>query len=244
MGAIAHADAQAMGVHQRIHGIRALTAYMVPNGMFTELLEGSEGLLELITEDSGRVCDFGGGALLGRALALFEMARTEEGVQAVEFFQGALPDVARIPIVELQAIERVRPFVGLEHAERLLANVHEVSAPVHHLYSIRARLPMAALRTDWSEVDDLIAQARELAEQCCAPQILAFADWAQSVREGAVSRAQAALTALDEPYTAARLAVDFLGTIPTSEATEFRAATEKTLESMGAVASLTELLSA
>lgn len=241
VGAIAHADAQAMGVHQRIHGIRALTGYMVPKGMFTELLEASEGLLELVIEDGGRVCDFGGGAVLGRALALFEQGRAQEGVQAVEFFQGALPDIKRIPIVELQVIERVRPFVGLEHAERLLKGVHDPSAPAHHLYSIRARLPMAVLRADWSEAETLIAEARELAEPCCAPQMLAFADWAESVRDGAVPRAQAALAALDEPYTAARLAVDFLGTIPASEGSDFRAATERTLESMGAQTTLAEL---
>lgn len=241
VGTMAHADAQAMGVHQRIHGTRALTGYMVPNGMFAEVLEASEGLLELITEDGGSVCDFGGGAVLGRALALFERGRTQEGAQAVEFFQGALPDVKRIPIVELQLIERVRPFVGLEHAERLLNEVHLPSAPVHHVYSIRARLPMAVLRADWSEAEKLMAEARGLAEPSCAPQMLAFTDWAESVRNGSVQRAQAALAELNEPYTAARLAVDFLGTIPASEGRDFRASTEKALESMGAHATLAQL---
>ncbi len=241
VGAIAHADAQRMGVHLRIHGIRALTAHMVPNGMFAEILEASEGLLEMITEDGGFACDFGGGAVGGRALALFEQRRTQEAVEAVEFYKGAVPDIDRVRIDELQLIERVRPFVGLEHTGRLLREVSDPSAPAHHLYSIRAHLPVAVLRTDWSEAEKLIAKARELAEPCCAPQMLAFADWAESVRDRAVSRAQAALAALDEPYTAARLAVDFLGTIPASEAGDFRAATEKTLESMGAQATLAEL---
>lgn len=51
VGTIAHADAQAMGIHQRIHGIRALTGYMVPTGMFAEALEESEDLLDLAVED-------------------------------------------------------------------------------------------------------------------------------------------------------------------------------------------------
>jgi hypothetical protein len=100
---------------------------------------------------------------------------------------------------------------------------------------------MAVLRTDWVEAEKLIAEARELAEPCCAPQMLAFADWAESVRDGVVSKAQSALATLGEPYTAARLAVDFLGTIPDSEGSDFRAATREALVSMGAQATLAEL---
>jgi hypothetical protein len=109
------------------------------------------------------------------------------------------------------------------------------------MYAIRARLPLAVLRRDWSETERMIAVARELATKCCAPQMLAFADWAASVRDGAAPKVQAALATLHEPYTAARLAADYLGTIPDSQAAEFRATTQKALESMGARATLAEL---
>jgi class 3 adenylate cyclase/tetratricopeptide (TPR) repeat protein len=242
VGAIAHADAQAMGIHQRIHGIRALTGYMVPTGMFDAALEGSEDLLDLASEDGAVLCDFGGGAVYGRALALFEQRRTEEGLAAVRLFEGGIPDnVKRLPIVRLQMIERARPFIGLDHAERMLRELPEPSTPARRLYSIRARLPIVVLREDWPAVEQLIVAARELAEPACSPQLLAFADWAESVRDGDVERAGAALDSLNEPYTAARLAVDFLGTIPASEGAELRAATAEALESMGAQASLDEL---
>ena len=241
VGAIAHRDAQAMGVHQQIHGIRGLTGYMVPIGMFADIVENSEDLLGLIAEDGGNVCDFGGGAVLGRALALFEQQCLEEGLEAVAFFEGALPDIKRIPMVELQLIERVRPFVGLDGAHRLLENVDEPTAPAHRMSAIRARLPMAVLEERWAEVETLIGEARELAGPCCAPNVAAFAEWAEAARNGAVSKAEAAVAAIDEPYTAARLAVDFLDTIPAGEGEEFRASTGQVLESMGALASLEHL---
>jgi hypothetical protein len=173
---------------------------------------------------------------------LFEQRRIEEGLGAVRLFEGGIPDnVKRLPIVRLQMIERARPFIGLDHAERMLGELPEPSTPARRLYSIRARLPIAVLREDWPAVEELIVAARELAEPACSPQLLAFANWAESVRDGDVERAGAALDSLNEPYTAARLTVDFLGTIPASEGAELRAATAEALESMGAQASLDEL---
>ncbi len=241
VGAVAHGDAEAMGVHPHIHGIRALTVHMVPNGMFPAIIEASEDVLGLIAEDGGLACDFGRGAVGSRALALFEQGRTQDGVETVEFYKGAVPDQDQLPLDEIQLVERIRPFIGLTRAEHLLRNVGDLSVPIRHLYFIRARLPMAVLRADWAEAEKLITQARELAEPCCAPQMLAFADWAESVRDGSVSKVKTALETLGEPYTAARLAVDFLETISESGAEEFRAATENTLSSMGAEATLAEL---
>ena len=68
-----------------------------------------------------------------------------------------------------------------------------------------------------------------------------LADWAEAVRDGSVADARTALAALREPYTAARLAVDFLTTIPMRDGSEFRGATKESLEAMGAMASLSEL---
>jgi hypothetical protein len=173
---------------------------------------------------------------------LFEQRRTEEGLAAVQLFEAGVPDnVKRLPIVRLQMIERARPFIGLDHAERMLRQLPEPSTPARRLYSIRARLPIAVLRQDWAAAEQLIVTARELAEPTCSPQLLAFADWAESVRDGDVKRARAALDSLDEPYTAARLAVDFLGTIPASDGADFRAITAEALESMGALTSLDQL---
>jgi len=242
VAAIAHADAESMGVHQRIHGVGVLTAHMVPEGMLSDAAGASETLLAIAEEDGGALCDFGGIAVSGRALALFEQGRTAEGAEAVAYFEAGIPtDTNRITMVELQLVERIRPFVGLDHAERLLAQVPEPRTPARRLYSIRARLPIAALSGDWEQAEHMIVQARELARPSCAPQLLAFADWAEAVRDIDVDRARGALDALGEPYTAARLAVDFLGTIPPDEGAEFRAETAARLESMGALTSLEEL---
>lgn len=241
VGTIAHARAQTMGVHLRIHGIAALTAHMVPSGAFSQIVEASDDLLGLIAADGGVACSFGRGALGGRALALFEEGRRQEGLDVVEFCKAAVPHSDRVSVDELQLIERVRPFVGLERAERLLSEVQDLSTSAHHMYAVRARLPLAVLRMDSSETERLIVMARELATRCCAPQMLAFADWAASVRDGAAPRVQAALATLNEPYTAARLAADYLGMITDSQAADLRATTQKALESMGAKATLAEL---
>ena len=241
VGTIVHEQAQTMGAHLRIHGISALTAHMVPDGAFSQIVEASDDLVGLIAGDGGLACNFGRGALAGRALALFEQGRRQEGLEVMDLSNASGSQPASARVDELQLIERVRPFVGLERAELLLNKMGELSTPAHHMYATRARLPLAVLRADWSDTERLIAMARELATKCCAPQLLAFADWAASVREGDAPGVQAALATLHEPYTAARLAADYLGTIPDSQAAEFRAATRKALESMGARATLAEL---
>lgn len=87
----------------------------------------------------------------------------------------------------------------------------------------------------------MIARARALVEPTCAPQLGGWADWGEAVRDGDVTRAGRALEQLVEPYTAARLAVDFLGTIPADDGVELRAGTAAILEQMGAEGSLDEL---
>lgn len=244
VGAIVAADAASMGVHQHIHGIRASTGYLVPNGQFAEILDGSEDLLRLIRDDSGLVCDFGGGAVIGRTLALFERGLREEAYEALQFFQSALPDIKRIPIVELQMVERVRPFIDAEHALNLLEDASDLSAPAHHIYWIRARLPLAVALGDWHEVDLLTQKAEELAISSCAPLVGSIAAWATAVREGSVDRTRTALSGVNEPYTAARLAVDFFSMAPEAQDGQFRKATEMVLSDMGALASLDHLQAA
>ena len=241
VGATAYAQSQSMGTHLRIHGIMPLTASMVPNGGFADILEATESIEDLITEDGGITCNLGGGALIARILALFEQDRSQEGIEAIEFFRNALPETRQLRIDEVQLIERVRPFISLGRSERLLKDVPLRSVPLKHIYSIRAQLPMVVLRNDWSEAEKLIVEARGLAEPCCAPQMDVLADWAESIRDGDVEKAQVSLGNLNEPYTSARLATDFLGTIPTSEGREYRASTQKVLESMGALVTLAEL---
>jgi tetratricopeptide (TPR) repeat protein len=238
VASVAHADAQAMSVHQRIHGIAALTGSMVPNGEFAEVLSTSDDLFDLIVEDGGHICEFGGGGVVGRTLALFEQGA---GEPATEFFEATLPGVQALSIIPLQLIERVRPFIGVERAERLLEEAHDSTEASYGLYAIRAQLPIAVSKADWPQAEALILRAREFAETCCAPQLVVFADWAESVREGSVRGAEQALASLNEPYTAARLAVDFLGLVPGQAGAALRTETERSLESMDARASLAEL---
>jgi hypothetical protein len=241
IGDIARDDAQTMGLHLRIHGIRAATAYMVPLGRFADLETATAGIIELATKDGRALCEFGGGAVYSRALALFEQQRDDEARAAVEFFKAASSDPGRIAITKLQMVERIRPFVEHEEAERLLPEAHESMATARRIYSIRARLPMAVLSDDWAATERLVVEARALAAPSCAPHLLVFADWAEATRGGDLEGAQSALSKLGEPYTAARLAVDFLGTVAPSEGVSMRASTTAALKAMGATASLAQL---
>ena len=240
-GQVAGEDAKSLAVHQRIHGVRGLTAYMVPNGQFAEILAGSGELMELMNADGGSLCDFGGGALMGRILALFEQGFQEEASDVLRFFQSALPDKDRIPVVELQMVERIRPFIDAEHALQLLDSARDLKAPTHQVYWIRARLPLAVAMGDWVEVESLIEKSHELAISTCAPTIVSMANWAIAVREGSSDGVRRSLSEVDEPYTAVRLAVDFFSMAPDSYDDDFRASTEVVLKEMGALASLAQL---
>lgn len=241
LGLVVADDAATMGTHQRIHGVRAMTAYMVPSGRFPEILEASDDLFRLVTDDSGRVCDFGGGAIIARIIALFEQSQSDLAYEGLDFFWSALPGGQRIPLVELQMVERVRPFIEVDKAFELLDGLNESETPVHQMYRVRARLPLAVTVGEWSQVDELAAMARQLAESACAPMLGSMVDWAEAVRDGSSRRARAALSEMDEPYTASRLAVDFFSVAPGIRDEGFRSATENALRDMGALASVGHL---
>jgi len=178
---------------------------------------------------------------MGRILALFEQGFQEEASDVLRFFQSALPDKDRIPVVELQMVERIRPFIDAEHALQLLDSARDLKAPTHQVYWIRARLPLAVAMGDWVEVESLIEKSHELAISTCAPTIVSMANWAIAVREGSSDGARRFLSEVDEPYTAVRLAVDFFSMAPGSYDDDFRASTELVLKEMGALASLAQL---
>ena len=241
IGEIVVADAMSMGVHQRIHGIGASTNFMMPNGQFFEILARTEPLPQYIADDGGLICDFGGSGMVSRTLALFERNLQEQGMKNLKLFQSGLPNVRRVPNVELQMVERVRPFIDVELALQLLDNTGELSAAAHQIYRVRARIPLAVIQGEWDEVERLIQKAEELVVPACAPMLAAIVGWAAGIRDNAEDQVREALADMMEPYTAARLAVDFFTLVPGPHDIDFVAETTSALTEMGALASLSQL---
>ena len=117
-----------------------------------------------------------------------------------------------------------------------------ISAPAHEIYWIRARLPIAVIQEDWDEVKRLAEQAERLAIAGWASMRSWRAAWAIATRDSQVNQVKVALGEMTEPYTAARLAVDFLSVSGSHDA-ELIAETEVALTDMGALASLSHLAS-
>jgi hypothetical protein len=138
-----------------------------------------------------------------------------------------------------RGIEVMRPFVGLERTRARLEHGEEVRGLVDGVHYLRVHVQLAALED--GDVEPLIAKARLVVRDACAPPLGWIADWAGALRAGSlagVTAATEALAAYGERYTAARLMVDALLRIPDPGAAE---ATAVRLRAMGALASAAEL---
>ena len=138
-----------------------------------------------------------------------------------------------------RGIEVLRPFVGLERTRARLDYGEPVRGLVDGVHDLRARLQLVALEE--GDLGPLVARARRVAREACAPPLGWIADWAEALRAGSLAGVIAATDALDaygERYTAARLMVDALIRIPDPAAAE---ATAARLRAMGALASAAEL---
>jgi hypothetical protein len=139
-----------------------------------------------------------------------------------------------------RGIEILRPFVGLARTRSRIEYGEPVRGLVDGVHELRARLQLLALE-DADELEPLIAKARAVARDACAPPLGWIADWAEALHAGSLGGVRAATDALDaygERYTAARLMVDALVRLPDPE---LAAATAGRLRAMGALASAAEL---
>jgi tetratricopeptide (TPR) repeat protein len=226
--------------HRRLHAASALTVCLTPEGRFDELMEATEHACEWAIEEGSRTCAMASLAVAGYGLAHFEAFDEAAGRRA-----AGLVEVTGMHRADssfrYRGIELLRPFVGLEHTRRRLADADVARGLVDGVHHLRAALQLAALDDADDELDALADRAHEVAREACAPAVGWIAGWAQAVRAGSLERALAATGALDlygEHYTAARLEVDALVRMP-DVAAATRTATR--LEQMGARASAAEL---
>ena len=240
-------EARRMGIHQRIHAARALSAHLLPRGDLARLHAVTRDVPDLVRKDGGKTCEFGAGAVAAWCLAAFEIDGIEAGREALAFFDSTLPGTRPLFRPEQAAVEWLRPFIGPEEA-RARQDRLQHSRPAHEIYRLRAEIPLVVAERQWDEASGLAAQARELAEPLCAPVLAGLAAWVDAAVSTARGEVDVGLTlgseslaAMSEPYLAARLAVDLVGIMPGSAGREFRTDMAAKLASMGAASSLAQL---
>jgi DNA-binding SARP family transcriptional activator/tetratricopeptide (TPR) repeat protein len=237
-GRDAAATARDLSPHRRMHAASALTVSLLGAGRFEELAEATGEAPGLVEHEGSRTCALGSLALAGHAVARFEALdtaagrRAASGVEAVGLHRSDSS-------FRYRGIEVLRPFVGLERTRARLEHGEPVRGLVDGVHELRARLQLVALED--GDLELLIAKARRVAREACAPALGWIADWAEALRAGSLAGATAATDALDaygERYTAARLMADALLRIPDPAAAE---ATAARLRAMGALATAAEL---
>ena len=250
---LASQESVSLSAHHGTHAATGETMSLVPAGRFAELVEATARVPGIVREEGG-VCQKGTLGLAGHALALFECEEREAADEALELLAAASPSRGLVPFRCL-AIDILRPLAGLERTRRTAESLGPPRGDVaSRLYALRLGLQLSALNSDWSAVDDLVAEARQLAPQACAPTLGWIADWAEAVRLAAagdgteaVARATPACRALEkygEPYTAARLLVDLLPFLDGDQRATLAEDAAGRLVAMGALASATEAISA
>jgi DNA-binding SARP family transcriptional activator/tetratricopeptide (TPR) repeat protein len=237
-GREAAASARHLSPHRRMHAASAQTVCLLGAGRFEELAEATREAPDLVEHEGSRTCAMGSLSLAGHAVARFESLDTAAG-------ERAAADVEAVGLhrsdssFRYRGIEVLRPFVGLARTRARLDYGETVRGLVDGVHELRARLQLVALED--GDLEPLLAKARRVAREACAPPLGWIADWAEALQAGSpagVTAATGALDAYGEHYTAARLMVDALIRIPDPAAAE---ATATRLRAMGALASAAEL---
>lgn len=225
--------------HRRMHAASAQTTALLGAGRLQELAEATQEAPDLVEHEGSRTCAMGSLALAGHAVVRFETLdtaagdRAAAGVEAVGLHRSDSS-------FRYRGIEVLRPFVGLERTRARIDYGEPVRGLVDGVHDLRARLQLIVLE-DGEAIEPVIAKAREVARDACAPPLRWIADWAEAMAARSLPGAVAAADALDaygERYTAARLMVDALVRMPDAE---LAAATAAKLRAMGALASAAEL---
>jgi tetratricopeptide (TPR) repeat protein len=238
-GREAAASARHLSPHRRLHAASAQTVCLLGAGRLEELAEATGEAPELVEHEGSRTCAMGSLALAGYAVVRFEALDTAAGERAAASVE-AVGLHRSDSSFRYRGIEILRPFVGLERTRARLDYGEPVRGLVDGVHELRARLQLVALEGS-GELEGLVAKARRVASEACAPPLGWIADWAEALRAGSPAGVTAATDALDaygERYTAARLLADALVRIPDPAAAE---ATAARLRAMGALASAAEL---
>jgi hypothetical protein len=250
---LASQESVSVSAHHGTHAATGETMSLVPAGRFAELVEATARVPGIVREEGG-VCQKGTLGLAGHALALFECEERDAADEALELLGAASPSRGLVPFRCL-AIDILRPLAGLERTRRAAESLGPPRGDVaSRIYALRLGLQLSALNSDWGAVDGLVAEARQLAPQACAPTLEWIADWAEAVRLAAAgdgteavaraTRAGRALERYGEPYTAARLLVDLLPFLDGDQRATLAEDAAGRLAAMGALASATEAISA
>ena len=237
-GREAAASAHHLSPHRRMHAASAQTVCLLGAGRFDELAEATSEAPDLVDHEGSRTCAMGSLALAGHAVVRFEALDTAAGERAAANVE-AVGLHRSDSSFRYRGIEVLRPFVGLERTRARLDYGEPVRGLVDGVHDLRARVQLVALED--GDVEPLVAKARRVSREACAPPLGWIADWADALRAGSLAGVIAATDALDaygERYTAARLMVDALLRLPDPAATE---TTATRLRAMGALASAAEL---
>jgi hypothetical protein len=248
---LATRESARLSAHHGTHAGAGETMALVPAGRFAELVEVTERVPSIVRQEGGRLCQMGALGLAGRALALFERGQREAADEALELLETAPAARGAVPFRCL-VIDIVRPLAGLERTRRVAESLGRARATTTgRLYELRLDLQLSALAgDDWSAVEELVAEARELAPHACAPALTWIADWAEAVGLAAegygkdatarATRASRVLAEYGEAYTAARLLVDLLPFLDDELRAPLADDAAVRLEAMGAGASAAE----
>ncbi len=239
-----------MSPHRATHAASAEAHCLAPAGRFEELIEVTPRVVDVVREEGGRLCQTGSVGLAGRALALHERGERTAASEALELFESA-PAPQGLVHLHWLAIDMLRPLAGPQRTRQIAELVHRTgTTPAGRIYELRLNLQLGALLGEWSNLGDVIAEARAVAARACAPPLAWTADWAQAVQraaegesEKAVSDATHAARALadhGEPYTAARLLTDLLPFLERDVRAPLAERLAASLDDMGAVTSATE----
>jgi hypothetical protein len=238
-------DAARLGPHHEIHAAAAETMSLLPAGRFAELVEVTARAPQIV-RDEGYGCWKAAVALAGHAVTLFECGERGAAYEELELFEQLLPGRPR-----WRAIDIIRPLAGIERTRRAVASLgHPPAGVSNRLHRLRLDLQLSALAGDWTSLDRLVSEARELAPRACAPTLGWIADWAEAVgiaaagdSPEAVARAHKAARALErygELYTGARLVVDLLPLLDGEVRAALAEDAVERLTAMGARASAAE----
>jgi len=200
-----------------------------------------------VLEEGGHTCFRGAVALAGRAVAFGERGEADEARRTIEVLDEARPrggPIRHAPDVIL------RLLLSPDEARRRLEAIEPSSLLADRIYRVRAALELAALAGHWEEAEALGEEARVLARSGCVPYLDAIAHWADAVRLAAAGRSEeaarkgveatAALEAVGDRYSAARLLVDLLPSLARGDARDLAVETAARLEAMGALKSAAE----
>lgn len=206
-------EAELLGTHTRIHAHRGQVELALARGDLGEAEAATEDLLKLIAADGGKVCDHGGVAVTGRALALSERG-AEEGIELFRRFEE-LANPSAMFAAHYGNLERWWPFIEHDEAlERL-----EQLGPPQTAYQETARcwvtVPLAASMQDQASLRSDLAEVERLAEVTSDPALPILSEWGRgvqdlisgsSVAESVVRSSVDRLIKLGRTYTGWRLA--------------------------------------